>query len=136
LFAAALAAGCVLALVIARVLEARAEQLAATKLSRRDAVALTAGAAAAAVVIAVGLLAASPRGVTGTISHSVSSFTSVKYERQNDPARILQTNSGNRWVWWKEAVGAFSDKPVGGWGAGSFPLLHRRYHHNQLEVLQ
>src|SRR5439155_8107798 len=76
------------------------------------------------------------RGITGTLSHSVTSFTSVKYERQNDPARILQTNSGNRWVWWKEAAGAFSDRPVGGWGAGSFPLLHRRYRHDTLEVLQ
>ena len=35
----------------------------------------------------------------------------AKFERQNDPARILQTNSGNRWVWWSEAVGAWADRP-------------------------
>jgi tetratricopeptide (TPR) repeat protein len=39
-------------------------------------------------------------------------------------------------VWWKEAVGAFADEPVKGWGAGSFPLVHRRYRHNDLAVRQ
>ena len=32
-------------------------------------------------------------------------FTSVKQDRQTDPARVLRSNSGNRWVWWREAVG-------------------------------
>src|SRR5439155_270606 len=91
--------------------------------------------AVAVPVLLVAGLAASSRGVTGTISHGFDSFTSVKFERQNDPARILQTNSGNRWVWWSEAVGAWADKPLAGWGAGSFPLLHHRYRHNSLEVL-
>jgi hypothetical protein len=30
-------------------------------------------------------------------------------------------------VWWKEAAGAFSDRPLGGWGAGSFPVTHLLY---------
>ena len=37
---------------------------------------------------------------------------------------------------WSEATGAWADHPVAGWGAGSFPLLHHRYRHNTLEVLQ
>src|SRR5262249_12474931 len=53
-----------------------------------------------------------------------------------DPKRLLSTNAGNRWVWWKEAVGAWSDRPVLGWGAGAFPVLHLEYRHDHLSVLQ
>ncbi len=53
-----------------------------------------------------------------------------------DPNRLLSSNSGNRWVWWKEAAGAWSDKPVAGWGAGSFPVTHRLYRELPLSVLQ
>ncbi len=63
-------------------------------------------------------------------------FTDVKQDRQYDPARLVSTNSGNRWVWWKEAAGAFSDKPVGGWGAGSFGTVHLRYRQEPLGVQQ
>jgi O-Antigen ligase len=134
LFLAALVGGVALALAIERFVVPRADQLG--PLPRRRALALAGVAVALTVVLAVAGLTASDRGVTGTISHGFDSFTSVKFERQNDPARILQTNSGNRWVWWKEAAGAWSDRPVAGWGAGSFPLLHHRYRHNSLEVLQ
>jgi O-Antigen ligase len=64
------------------------------------------------------------------------SFTRVKEDRVYDPARLVSTNSGNRWVWWKEAAGAFSDKPAGGWGAGSFELVHLRYRTEPLGVRQ
>jgi hypothetical protein len=64
------------------------------------------------------------------------SFTRVKEDRVYDPARLVSTNSGNRWVWWKEAAGAFSDKPVGGWGAGSFEIVHLRYRSVPLGVRQ
>jgi hypothetical protein len=64
------------------------------------------------------------------------SFTDVKQDRQYDPARLVSTNSGNRWVWWKEAAGAFSDRPVGGWGAGSFGTVHLRYRQQPLGVQQ
>jgi hypothetical protein len=37
-------------------------------------------------------------------------------------------------VWWKEAAGAFSDRPLVGWGAGSFPVLHLLYRQNSLRV--
>jgi hypothetical protein len=134
LFLAALVAGVVLALAIDRFVVSRTDRIA--PLPRRRALVLAGGAVVLTVVLAIAGLAASDRGVTGTISHGFDSFTAVKFERQNDPARILQTNSGNRWVWWSEAVGAWSDRPLAGWGAGSFPLLHHRYRHNALEVLQ
>jgi len=93
-------------------------------------------AAGVALVVAIGALAVSERGVTGTIEQRWEEFTSVKSEDQTDPRRVLRSNSGNRWVWWREAVGAFSDEPLKGWGAGSFPLVHRRYRENDLPVRQ
>jgi O-Antigen ligase len=92
--------------------------------------------AALAVAQGVFALAASPRGFTGSISHGFHSFTQVREDKQYDPVRLVSTNSGNRWVWWEEAVGAASDKPVGGWGAGSFPLTHKLYRKNTLPVAQ
>jgi hypothetical protein len=136
LFAAALIVGAVAAVLVERLLERRADRIVPTAVQRRRAVAIAAIGAVVAVALAAGGLAASNRGLTGSVSQGFDSFKSVKFERQNDPARILQTNSGNRWVWWSEAVGAWADRPLAGWGAGSFPLLHRRYRHNALEVLQ
>jgi hypothetical protein len=136
MFAAALVAGCAVALFAVMRLESHVDRLAAVRVPRRRVFALAAAGVAAALVIALAALAASSRGIGGSVSHGLDSFKSVKYERQNDPARILQTNSGNRWVWWREAAGAFSDRPLEGWGAGSFPLLHHRYRRNSLEVLQ
>lgn len=94
------------------------------------------GVAALAVAQAVVALAVSPRGFGGSISHGLHSFAEVREDKQYDPIRLASTNSGNRWVWWQEAVGAASDKPVGGWGAGSFPLTHKLYRHNTLPVAQ
>ena len=88
------------------------------------------GLAALLAVAALGgvvALAASSRGVTGSISHQVDTFTSVRKDPITDPSRLLSTSSGNRWVWWEEAVGAFSDRPLLGWGAGSFPVTHLLY---------
>ena len=97
------------------------------------------GLAAALGVVAVAgvvALATSDRGLTGTISHQWDVFRTPKASKQFDPARLLTTNSGNRWVWWSEAVGAWSDHPIEGSGAGSFPVLHREYRTNRLDVLQ
>ena len=63
-------------------------------------------------------------------------FTKVSQDRDSDPTRIVSSNSGNRWVWWEEAAGAWSDKPLGGWGAGSFPVTHLIYRKVELEVQQ
>ena len=39
-------------------------------------------------------------------------------------------------MWWKEAAGAWSDKPLEGWGGGSFPVTHLMYRQVELSVLQ
>ncbi len=63
-------------------------------------------------------------------------FTKTSQDKDSDPTRIISSNSGNRWVWWKEAAGAWNDKPIGGWGAGSFPVTHLMYRQVPLDVLQ
>jgi hypothetical protein len=73
--------------------------------------------------------------VSGTFSHAWNSFTSTQVVSNYNPTRLLTTAS-NRWVWWKEAAGAFSDRPAGGWGAGSFGVLHLLYRRDTLPVQQ
>ena len=103
--------------------------------SRRLGRAVALGAAVLLVAAVVGL-GVSDRGLGGTVSAQVNTFTQVKAQKLTDPRRLLSTNAGNRWVWWKEAVGAWSDRPVVGWGAGAFPVLHLEYRHDHLSVLQ
>ena len=89
-----------------------------------------AAAVAVGVIVAGGALAASSRGLSGEISHQVNTFKEPKAGPGNDPSRLISSNGSNRWIWWQEALGAFSDKPLAGWGAGSFPVvrhLYRRY---------
>lgn len=95
-------------------------------------------AVAAGVFVIAGAvgLARSQRGFSGSITQAVDDFTKVKEDRQFDPVRLVSTNSGNRVSWWKEAVGAWSDRPLQGWGAGSFALLHLRYRHDIVPVTQ
>jgi hypothetical protein len=99
--------------------------------------ALAAAAVAGLAVFGGGVaLAASQRGLSGTISHEWATFRKVRLDPMYDPRHLITTNSGNRWTWWSEAAGAWSDRPLEGWGAGSFPVLHREYRTNQLEILQ
>jgi O-antigen ligase len=90
------------------------------------------------VVLAFGVVgvALSSRGLTGTISHAWNSFTATKGTSVYNPDRLLSVDSENRWVWWKEAVQAFGDRPVGGWGAGSFAVVHLLYRRNTLSVTE
>jgi hypothetical protein len=133
----ALALGAAAAALLARRLMERDHRLALGPRARRFANARVGLATAGAVVLlAVAALAVSEDGVTGTIEREWEDFTSLKTDKQTDPGRVLQANSGNRWVWWREAAGAFADEPLRGWGAGSFPLVHRRYRDNELAVRQ
>jgi hypothetical protein len=109
------------------------------ELTRRAARRLALFAAAAATLALFGggvAIAASKHGLSGTISREWASFRKVRRDPLFDPRRLVTTNSGNRWTWWSEAAGAWSDRPLEGWGAGSFPILHRAYRTNELEVLQ
>jgi O-Antigen ligase len=89
-----------------------------------------AAASAALLLLGIAALTVSSRGLTGEISHQVDVFKEPKAGPGNDPSRLISSNGSNRWIWWQEALGAFSDKPLDGWGAGSFPVvrnLYRRY---------
>jgi tetratricopeptide (TPR) repeat protein len=86
-----------------------------------------------AAFVGLASLASSQRGITGTVSHQWDEFRKPA-GIQNDPGRLISSNGSNRWIWWREAAGAFSDKPLAGWGAGSFPILHDRYREYQTQV--
>ena len=137
LLALLLLGGIAVALVLARALARRSRERRPASAQSRERIRRAAPAIAAAVpILLLAGLAFSDRGISGTISHQFDEFSEPKLDRQNDPARVLQTNSGNRYVWWEEAAGAFSDRPLVGYGAGSFPLVHRLYRKNLLEVRQ
>ncbi len=91
-------------------------------------------AAALGALVVLGVLGSL---ATGSAQDAFASFKDPQGAAAlTDPTRLLSSNSGNRWVWWKEAAGAWSDKPVAGWGAGSFPVTHRLYRELPLSVLQ
>ena len=94
------------------------------------------GVVAVAVVAAILAVAVSHRGLTGTASHAWSSFTATHTTSVTDPSRLLSADSQNRWVWWKEAARAFGDRPIQGWGAGSFAVVHLLYRRDTLTVEQ
>ncbi len=127
----------VLVLIVAgRWLMAREQRVALTpERAHSVARALLVGLGVAAV-IALLAVTFSSRGLGGTVSHAWSNFTATRGESVSDPSRLLSADSGNRWVWWKEAAGAFSDRPLAGWGAGSFPVVHLLYRHDSLAVKQ
>lgn len=90
------------------------------------------------VALVAGVLAAafSARGLDSTVSHAWSNFTATSGTSVDDPNRLISADSGHRWVWWKEAAGAFSDRPAGGWGAGSFRVVQPLYLHDGPRVNQ
>jgi len=103
--------------------------------SRRLWRALGIAAAVAALFAFIGA-ATGEGGLRGAVDRATSSFTEEAKDEQFDPGRVITANSGNRWTWWQEAAGGFSDRPFGGWGAGSFPVVHRLYRDDQLSVVQ
>jgi hypothetical protein len=88
-----------------------------------------------ALIVLLGI--ATSKGGPKQFAHDAwHQFTKTSQDKDSDPARIVSSNSGNRWVWWKEAAGAWSDRPVEGWGGGSFPVLHLMYRKVELDVMQ
>jgi O-antigen ligase len=95
-----------------------------------------AATAAVAGVFALGAVASADGGPSGFAHRAWHEFTKTSKDNVSDPARIVSSNSGNRWVWWEEAAGAWTAKPLGGWGAGSFPVTHKLYRQVELGVAQ
>ncbi|MFQ5425764.1 MAG: O-antigen ligase family protein, partial [Gaiellales bacterium] len=54
----------------------------------------------------------------------------------NEAGRLTSTSSNARWRWWQEAADAWTDNPLVGTGAGSFPVVHRLYRDDSLTVRQ
>jgi tetratricopeptide (TPR) repeat protein len=134
----ALVAACTILLVVGAgallELEPAADPSPAARRRAARALSVLAGGALLAGLVAAGL---SDRGVAGSVSHIVTSFTSTSGAvASRNPSRLLSAESANRWVWWKEAIGAFAARPLAGWGAGSFPVVHMLYRHDALAVLQ
>lgn len=95
------------------------------------------GRRVAVVAAAILVLGAGAAVASGAVAAGLDRFTDTqRTDRLTDPTRLISTSSGNRWSWWQEAAGAWSDRPVAGWGAGSFPVTHRLYRKEPLSVLQ
>ncbi|MBV9309846.1 MAG: O-antigen ligase family protein [Solirubrobacterales bacterium] len=94
------------------------------------------GVVVGALLVALLATALSSRGLGGTFSHAWRSFTATRGTNISDPHHLLSADSENRWVWWKEAAGAASDRPLTGWGAGSFGVVHLLYRRDNLSVKQ
>lgn len=95
-----------------------------------------AATAAILLVMLLGAIASYEGGPGEWADDAWQKFTETAKDDTSDPARIVSSNSGNRWVWWQEAAGAWSDKPVHGWGAGSFAVTHKMYRDVELPVVQ
>lgn len=93
-----------------------------------------AGLVIALLVAGTAVLTVAGRGVPGEISHQVHAFKTPKNRPGNTPERLISSNGSNRYIWWEEALGAFSDKPIAGWGAGSFPTVHYLYRRYEAPV--
>jgi hypothetical protein len=50
------------------------------------------------------------------------------------PGRLGESGLNSRWGWWKEAWHGLEGEPIGGVGAGSFELLHRKLRHSSVDV--
>ncbi|MGH2944587.1 MAG: O-antigen ligase family protein, partial [Solirubrobacteraceae bacterium] len=75
------------------------------------------GLAATAAIFAImigGAIAGAEGGPGGWADRAWQKFSETSKDEVSDPARIVSSNSGNRWVWWKESAGAWSDKPLQG----------------------
>ncbi|MGI8624775.1 MAG: O-antigen ligase family protein, partial [Solirubrobacteraceae bacterium] len=95
------------------------------------------GRPVAAVLAVVVVLGIAGSALSGSAARAFDGFKNPKNAAGlTDPNRLLSANSGNRWLWWQEAAGAWSDKPAAGWGAGSFPVTHKLYRQLPLSVLQ
>jgi len=130
-------AGCLVALLIAGWGMLQLEQRTPWNEERTQLVWRGLGATAAILaVLTVGAILSAPDGPGGWADRAWETFSQTSRDEVSDPARLVSSNSGNRWVWWKEAAGAWSDKPLQGWGAGSFPVTHRMYRDVELGVTQ
>jgi hypothetical protein len=83
------------------------------------------GAAAVAIAcVLAGVIVVSASG------NPLGGTTSVS----QGPSRLGESSLNNRWAWWKEAVHGFAGEPLGGTGAGSFEIVHRKFRTSSIDV--
>ncbi len=87
------------------------------------------------LVAFVGALGVSHRGLTGTISHTVSTLVNpnAPLPPNDTPGRLTSAGSV-RARYWKEALDVFKAHPVLGTGARTYGTAHLRYRSETLEV--
>ena len=89
-----------------------------------------------ALLIGAGGLAASKRGLTGTISHDLSSLANPNAPvPKNTPERLTAVGSV-RARYWKEALEIFKAHPALGAGAAGYQTARLRYRTQPLDVRQ
>jgi O-antigen ligase len=86
-------------------------------------------------VVAVIGLAASSRGLFGSISHDVNTLTNTNVSVPNSATRLTALGS-ERAVYWRDAIDAWKAAPFVGDGAGSYVTTHTRYDPSPLTVTQ
>ncbi len=94
--------------------------------TRRRAGALMLVGLAVVALAGVGTLAASHRGLTGTISHDLSTVTNPNATVANTPGRLTAVASA-RARYWKQAIEIFDAHPVLGAGGGGYATARLRY---------
>lgn len=76
----------------------------------------------------------SPGRALTSLRDSVASVDEVAPVSGAD--RFLSVSSSNRTGWWAEAVGAWADRPLQGWGPSAFGTIRKRYRQDTTEVTQ
>jgi hypothetical protein len=91
----------------------------------RERLLLKAAAGTAVVLLVAGLIGALAAG-----GHPFGTDEGVS----QSPSRLTEGSLNNRWGWWKQAWEGFEGEPLGGTGAGSFELVHRRFRDSPVDV--
>lgn len=138
----AVVVGCALAAAIAGAVLALALRAVERRVSwpglRTVRIARVAAVAAVVALLAAGAAFSVQQGGVGTalgkVRDQVASADKIAPVAGAD--RFLSVSSSNRADWWAEAVGAFSARPLGGWGAGTFGTVRKRYRSDFTEVAQ
>ena len=81
-------------------------------------------------------IASSSRGLGGTISHAWKNFTTTRAGRSTRPIACCRSTRRTAGCGGRRRSGAFSDRPIAGWGAGSFRVVHLLYRRDTLSVNQ
>jgi O-Antigen ligase len=90
----------------------------------RERLLLRVAAGVAIACVAAGIVAVSARG------NPLGGTTAVG----SGPSRLGESSLNNRWGWWKEAWHGFAGEPLGGTGAGSFEVVHRKFRDSSVDV--